>query len=32
MGKAYLDVFFSKNAGASDPVIEQFRNVRNLKV
>ena len=30
MGNAYQDVFFSKNV--SDPVIESFRNVRDLKV
>ena len=30
VGNAYWDVFFSKNV--SDPVIESFRNVRDLKV
>ena len=30
MGNAYWDVFLSKNV--SDPVIESFRNVRDLKV
>ena len=30
MCKAYRDVFFSKNV--SDPVIESFRNVGDLKV
>ena len=29
-GNAYWDVFFSENV--SDPVIESFRNVRDLKV
>ena len=28
MGNAYRDVFFSKNV--SDPVIESFRNVRDM--
>ena len=28
VGNAYWDVFFSKNV--SDPVIESFRNVRDL--
>ena len=30
LGNAYWDVFFSKNV--SDPVIESFRNARDLKV
>ena len=29
VGNAYWDVFFSKNV--SDPVIESFRNVRDVK-
>ena len=30
LGNAYWDVFFSENV--SDPVIESFRDVRDLKI